>query len=81
MPKKTDIDALYEKALALEAYAQDLVDAAERSRIALAMAIRSQGHPDHRADVKEALATLPAVDAAVAEALARWAFLVAAKKK
>lgn len=81
MPKKPDIEALYKKALSLEAYASDLVEAAERARIALALAIRSEGHPDHVADVEEALATLPAVDAAAVEALARAAALAAEKKK
>lgn len=81
MPKKPDIDALYEKALSLESYAGKLVIAAERARIALAQAIRSEGHPDHRADVKDALATLPALDATATEVLVRWAALAAEKKK
>lgn len=81
MPNKTDIDALYQKALSLESYAYDLAEAAEAARVAYALAIRSQGKPDHDLAVKAAEATLPAVDAAAVEALGRWAALVAVKKK
>ncbi len=81
MSDKPNIDSLYEKALALEAFANDLVLAAEASRIAFALAIRSHGKPGHPSKVSEALRTLPDVAAAAAEVTARAALVAALKKK
>lgn len=81
MPQNIDIDALYEKALSLEAYASTLTDRAEAARIALALAIRVQGKEFYAQRLEEALKALEAIDPAFAYAAARHADLVAEKKK
>jgi hypothetical protein len=81
MPKKPDINALFDRALTLEAGASTLTDLAEVARVAYAYASRAKSKAEREAflaKADDALAKIqPALDA-VAEAAAA---LAAEKKK
>lgn len=81
MPQKPDINALFDRALTLEADASTLTDLAEAARVAFAYASRAKSKADREAFLAKAADAIAKIEPALAYVIAAAAALDAEKKK
>jgi hypothetical protein len=81
MINKSDIDALFDRALTLEADASTLTDRAEAARVALAYASRAKSKRERDAFLAKAQESFDQIEPALAHVVAAAAALAAEKKK
>ena len=81
MPKKTYIKSLFHKALALEAYAYDLAEAAQAARVAYALAINAKDRKTRDEKTAEGDDAVDSIETIVEETMDKAADLAAEKKK
>jgi len=81
MTNKPDIDALFDRALTLEACASTLTDRAEAARVAFAYASRAKSARERLAWIVKAREALDLIDPALSAIRAAAAALDAEKKK